>query len=680
MHGYVTTESLVLQTQGQIKAIPAVDNLTEASVTAVQIEAGEFEFVKKQLIEKFNEKDLDNKLRLARDEEIAQWEHFPPRLGRVSLGLIESGKTFDHQNEKAPLRQQLQLLKERHPDKKNFRFALVNGFGGNLGDALVGITAFRQVASVLEAELTNFSIDILYGWTTNPACRDLFAHEPYIQNVFFSGLSLVEFGHYDAHFDISGLIYYAKYDSLPAVDWYLWWLGMEPEEIDPENKRNRLTFPYSAWQVVETHLRGVPGKRIMFCHKASVSLRSIPEKQARRLLTELLNQDESLTIVLDSTLDIKHPRVLDLDGKIDSPDKFKALIAQVDGLITIDSFALHVADATATPTVLLSVSLPLERYPYYPHMAGLLIKGATTLPAWMKVKTSAEEWNEMEPAYSKAWQSLKGEAIWSTLKDKITQRIDLLAKAPVQFNFAEIAPRARFTHLHEGPAYQKHVQWINEHTPEACLGFNSSLERLGKALLRPGCIVVHAGSGSASTPVRLAEFIHPRGEYHLWEPRRLYAQTQAANFMLAGLDSLYLNQAMPVDHIGSISFPAIDPYSESNPIRPGNALSPQLVNTSPIDAQPFSMCRLLVIQPPMPYVDVLAGAKVLISKYHPFVIIGPIPETEAGDTCKPLLDFGYQLWAESVGKNHRGSECHLIIGVPAGSDVNMQGFMRIELN
>ena len=193
MHGYVTTEALVLDTNRQYKAIPAVSSLDAAEIGSVQLEAGEFDLVKRKLGEKFSPEEIAQKLRLARDEDIAHWEFFPPRLGRVSLGLLERAKTFDHSNEIDPLRQQLALLKSRTPSKTHYRFALVNGFGGNLGDALIGITAFRAVADVLSSELPSFSVDILHGWTTNPATRDLFAHEKYIQNVFTSGLTLTEF-------------------------------------------------------------------------------------------------------------------------------------------------------------------------------------------------------------------------------------------------------------------------------------------------------------------------------------------------------------------------------------------------------------------------------------------------------------------------------------------------------
>lgn len=681
MLGYVVTEPLILKDHRQYKSITPVKSLTEASIDSVQLEAAEFDRVKTQLKEKFTDEEIQEKLRLARDEEIAQWPHFPPRLGRVSLGLIEKAKTFDHQNEKNPLRQQLKLLRERHPHKKHFRFAIVNGFGGNLGDNLIGITAFRLIAKVLAAELPHFSVDILYGWQTNPACRDLLAHEPYIQNVFFSGLPLSEFGQYDAHFDIAHLILYPQYDAMPTVDWYTWWLGLEPEEIDAEQKRNRLTFPYTSWQAVESLLRGTPGKRILFCHRASVHLRTVPPKQVRRLITELLNADESYTLILDIGLEMMHPRLLDLNGKIDSPDKLKALIAQVDGLITIDSFAQHVADATATPSVLLSVALPLSHYPYYPHMQGILVPGAEKLPAWKRVKTSEEEWAKMEPDYVKAWKKLKGKVIWQALIKKIEERSTTLQKAPVQFNFAEHSPRARFTRLHQGAGNVQTIEWVNEEAPLAWQNVEKGILRLGKALLRPGCVVVHAAPACSKVPVLLAEVISPRGQYYIWEPRRLFAQTQAANFMLAGLDNLHLYQTLPAKHESEqIALVEIDPYSEINPIQPGNAYSQGLVDVSSLDTVPLSMCQLLLLHPPLPYTEVLAGAHNLLEQHKPFVIMGPLPQEEAGAACKPLLQYNYELWADNVGENHREAACFLIVAVPPGHNVNMQGFIKVEMN
>lgn len=697
MHAYVTTETEILQTPQQSKATVPAQNLEEASVREIQLDAGEYQILKDLLKEKhqLDDEQIKTRLRLGNNHEIAQWEGFPPRLGRISLGLYEHGAMQDHQQQSAPLAEQLAQLRQRLPQRRHFRIALVNGFGSNLGDNLMGITAFLHVAKVLEAELPAFSIDVLMGWKTGSACRDmLYRLLPCVQNVYYSGLSLAEFGHYDAHFDTSHLLGYPRYDSLPAVDWYLWWLGLEHEQIAAADKRNRLQLPHAPWQEVAQLLRtgevqpegksSQPLRRVLFCHKASVPLRSIPKAQARRLASELLSANKQLQLIVDFSLDLKHPRLLDLDGKINSPDKFMALIAQVDGLITIDSFSQHVADACATPTLLLACALPAAHYPYYPYMHVHVLPGAEQLPGWGRTKTeSDEEWDGMATQYEQAWQRLKGKPLWPLLEEKIAQRSTQLESAPVQLQiaadqrgvrgFCQLAPAT-----HSAPA---HLRWTAENPSPAWEKVNQRLIELGSAILRRGSVVVHCGAGSSATAQRLAELIQPRGQYHLWEPRRLYAQTQAANFMLAGLDNLHLHQHLPAIGATQACLPDLDPYSESNPQQAGNARYQTDVTAAALDSVDLPMCRLLIVQPPLLFDEVLGSAQELLAKHKPWVLLGPLSQQQAWQAGEILQRLDYALWAEiAQNASSDAEQALLMVGVPSGSKADMSGFMKVEIN
>lgn len=684
MHGYVCTERLLINKGNrQFKVIHPVSSLDTAEVNGIQLEAAEYDIVRDQLKEKYGEEALSSKIRIAPDQQIAAWQHFPPRLGRFSLSLIEKEKVFDHQNEKSPLHHQLRLLKSRAPWKKHFRIAIVNGFGGNLGDNLIGITAFREVAKVLGDELGSFSVDILFGWLTNPACKDLFAHEKYISNVYFSGLPLTKFGHYDAHFDIAHLILYPNYDKMPVVDWYLWWLGLEPEEISPKSKRNQLTLPYTTWNEVSSLLKARSEKKILFVYRASVPLRSIPEAQARRILLDLINADKDYIYVTDIGIGIQHPRLMDLSGKVNSPDKFKALIAQVDALITIDSFAQHVADATATPSLLLSAVLPEEFYPYYPFQAFMLLPGAENLPAWKRVKTTDEEWAKIQDAYSGAWEKVKAVDLKESIATQIQKRAELLKTENVNFNFADIAPRATFTRLETGSFEKKTIKWKYENISEAWQRSSEQLINLGRVLLRPGCIVTHVCPGSGKVPVELAESIFPTGEYHIWEPRRLYAQTQAADFMLAGFELLHLRNALPINiQERKIPLEEIDPFSETNPAQAGNAQHYNMVTIERVEDYLPPMCRLLIIQPPAPIEETLEAHHILIEQHQPFLFLAPfVVDDRLRVATSPLAKkFKYRFYSDSVGLNHRQIMSCVIIGVPDGQDVNVAGFTELVLS
>lgn len=696
MYAYVTTEAEVLNTPSQTKATVPVAQLDAANASEVQLEAGEYEILKELLKEKhqLDDEQIKTRLRLGKNHEIAQWEGFPPRLGRISLGLYEHGQAQDHQQENDPLRQQLRRLRERLAQRRHFRIALVNGFGSNLGDNLMGITAFAEVAKVLAAELGDFSVDVLLGLKSSPACRDQLLRLPYVRKVYYSGLSLAEFGHYDAHFDTSHLLGYPLYDSLPTVDWYLWWMGLEPAAIPAADKRNRIQLPYSAWQCVADLLRAGAGagaangkggkqQRVLFCHRASVPLRSIAIAQARRIASELLAAHKHLQLVVDFKLEMQHPRLLDLDGKINSPDKFMALIAQVDGLITIDSFAQHVADACATPTLLLANVLPPEHYPYYPHMSALLVPEAQTLPAWGRTKTNDDaEWDGMAAQYERAWQQIKGKALWPPLQAQIEKRSELLAHAPVQLQFAaEQLPHQGFCQLQAASSTASaHLRWQAEHPSPAWEKVTQRLIELGSAILRRGSVVVHCGAGSGVAAQRLGEMIYPRGAYHLWEPRRLYAQTQAAHFMLAGLDNLHLHQRLPAISATEASLPDLDPYSESAPHQAGNARYQTDIAAAALDSVDLPMCRLLIVQPPLLFDEVLGSAQTLLGKHKPWVLLGPLSQRQARQAGEILHKFDYSLWAEVAQSASADTEqALLMVGVPPGAKADMSGFMKVEI-
>ncbi len=195
---------------------------------------------------------------------------------------------------------------------------MVNGFGSNLGDNLMGITAFRLVARCLQAHFASFSVDILFGPDSNPANKDTVGYEPWVDQVLFQSVALIDFARYDAYFDVTDLIVLPGYDEMPTVDWYLWWFGLDPDTCAPEDKRNQGYIRWPEWQAVATLLRSTSGKRVLFNPKASVALRSMPAAVARAFAEGLLALDEEICLVVDQPLDIEHERLLDLPAQINS--------------------------------------------------------------------------------------------------------------------------------------------------------------------------------------------------------------------------------------------------------------------------------------------------------------------------------------------------------------------------
>lgn len=332
-------------------------------------------------------------------EAVARKYPLPVTLGR---GALPRQQVNRHPNANLLVHQ----LKRFPARGKPFRLLIINSFGNSLGDNLVGATALRYLLRFLQHNGLPAEFDIMLALTTSPVLPDFFAAIPGVNNIFSGGLTVAELGQYDGVFDFSRLITLPGYDRLPMVDFYLWWMGIPPDAVPPEHKRNQLPTSALETSAIKPLLPNTEGPKVLFNWKASVPLRSIPVNEAVRIAQQLLEQNPGWTLVLDYTLNFKHPRLLDLDGQINSVGKYMALIAEMDGMIAVDSFGQHVADAASLPTVLLLSSLPPARFPYYPNMRTLPLPGANRLPGWNQVKMEDDKWAAAAASYKNAWQKL----------------------------------------------------------------------------------------------------------------------------------------------------------------------------------------------------------------------------------------------------------------------------------
>lgn len=318
MQALTVTEEVVLNTTRFFRRYPSVPAGTEADVDKILVDVyGEARLLGEALKKKAEARgetvasetteDGEEKptgVLFSKEENIVVWPHCPARLGRVSSKFVGDGLYTHEEAEVLPA--QLHVLQERKPAKQHFRFALVNGFGSNLGDNTIGITAFRVVAEYLGRHFKSFSVDILFGPDTNPANADIVGYEPWVDQVLFQGPTLVEFAQYDAYFDVSGLITLPRFNEMPTVDWYLWWFGLDPKQVPSEKKRNKGYIRWDAWNAVHALLKEVSGKKVLFNPKASVPLRSMPADVASKFAKRLLELDPEMKLVVDQPIDLRN--------------------------------------------------------------------------------------------------------------------------------------------------------------------------------------------------------------------------------------------------------------------------------------------------------------------------------------------------------------------------------------
>lgn len=610
-----------------------------------------------------------------REEVALAWPLCPARLGRVSSQVVGEG-LHTHQ-EPLVLPAQLAALRARKPDKQHFRLALVNGFGTNLGDTLIGMTAFRCVAEVLGQQLPSFSVDVLLGPDANPANADLISGAPWLDRVLFRGPTLQDFAQYDGYFDVTGLINLPQYDALPLVDWYAWWFGLDPQAIAPEHKRNRGSLRWQAWNSVHELLRHTPGPKVLFNPKASVALRSMPSEVACAFAQRLLELEGEMHLVVDQPLHWQHERLLDLSAHIDSPEKIKALIAQVDGVVTVDTFGQHWADVCQTPCVtLLSVIEPTS-YPYYPLGSGAGIGHFRALPAYKKVKVSEGEWTPMARSYHAAWVQVSAQEVMDLLKSNRAKKqagaglgsgLSLIAEHP-----APSCVTAAATGKGVVPRLKR------QRVPPPIEVAQQRLAGLAVSVLKPGSTVVLATPTSAVLALQVAQQVQDAGVVHIFEPRRILAQLLGGALAGAGVFHAQLHMALPMGGGTQGSFEDLDPWSESVVSAWGNTQHPVAAPLQPVDDLQLAHCHAVLVQPPMPFVAVIEGALETLKRCRPLIWISPISPQDAGPVCQAALPANYTFWADT---SELGPGVHemLLLGVPAEKELQVKGFAKVNLD
>ncbi len=676
------TEVAILNNGKFFRRYPAVTIGESTPLDKLIVDTGGESKLVRDYFNKLNEEKKANgetfesteQVQLVMELQLTPYEHLPARFGRVSAKLL-SNDLHIHE-ELIPLDVQCDILKSKKPKKTHFRFAVVSGFGANLGDCTTGITAMREVAAFLATKFNSFSIDFLFGPGANGTNADIVGFEPWIGQVFFEGPTLQDFARYDAYFDFTGLITLPKFTEMPTIDWYLWWMGLNPALIPAEKKRNRMTIRWDAWDEMSKLLRSIEGegKLILFNPKSSVPVRSFPPELAVEFAKKLLAADTKLRLVIDQPLDLKHKRLVDLSGKVNSPAKFIALIPQLDGVITVDSFATHMADTCSLPSVSLHSTLPATNTPYYPYLSIVEIPNSQNLPGWNKCKFSNEdEWLAVKDDYIEAWKKLDAKKILKLLDAKIKQRHETRGEVR-RITFTNHSPKFEATRICNGLNYLKY-----DYPSAFWLRAQQRLAALSNSVLKVGMTAVLVGAGQSDLPVSLANSLGALGMLHIFEPR-WQRRTLITNDIVAKstMQKLHWHDAIPAVGCKKVNINDNDPFGESNPEEWGNSRRQVEVNALTIDSLELPDCHAILLTPPTPWKLVIGSLLDTVKKCRPFLFFAPISKNDAQQVVIALDKLDYQFWAEPA-LEQGNLDTLIMLGFPSEQKVNTTGFARINL-
>lgn len=340
----------------------------------------------------------------------------PPQIQPFSLGV--------------DLVEQLRQIRGRRPQEsksKPLRIALINGFGTMLGDNLAGLSALEEIVENLKhSGIGDLDIHAYLAWNAIPGTELILSRSPAIDFVQSHSITLAELRTFDAFWDFSSLLKMNGYDSSNIRQFYLDHLGVNPlsSRIPSKPPAVRIDPDVLSETMVklETHLGNCPF--IFLQLKASTDVRSMPTPFSRRLIEAIL-ASFPVSIVLaqqdfEDSFKGNSGRVLNLGHwTANNLDRYMSLIAISRAVITVDTFALHVAQELGKPGVgLFTVLNPAMRLRTDSRVRGLLIPGAESLPYWGKHKSDGN-WSSIKPQYEHAWEQLNLNLILSCIQREL---------------------------------------------------------------------------------------------------------------------------------------------------------------------------------------------------------------------------------------------------------------------
>jgi hypothetical protein len=302
------------------------------------------------------------------------------------------------------------------------RVAVINPFGLAFGDSVVMLTALREFRRRLEERVGPLEIHVLQHPDTTET-EEIYLRSGVADALHHLPAPVSAFARYDAYVDLS-----TAYEShgLPWPDDLLELFAIDPATVPAARKRNVLpAWPRAAAELdpalATLRARGRP--LVLLHHRASLPLRSIPDRRAARLVREVLERTD-WTVVSALPLPLAHPRFADLSALTPAFEHLAHLVSRVDAFLCVDTCVYHVADAADVPGVVLFNSLdPAHRVTYYPGIQGILL-GAEDSP----IRGEPLSGHPEHLAHAESlWDQVDADDIVERIRGMLAPRMDVAA-------------------------------------------------------------------------------------------------------------------------------------------------------------------------------------------------------------------------------------------------------------
>ncbi|MGB9674913.1 MAG: glycosyltransferase family 9 protein, partial [Nanopusillaceae archaeon] len=259
------------------------------------------------------------------------------------------------------------------------RILILNGFISGIGDNLVGMAALKVFDKIYRPKFKSISYDI---YNENyMRIKDTLQRYNYISNYLDFPQDATNLNSYDAILDLDDIHAWYEFQTMPMVDCFLYVMGIDPSQVDPEDKRIVFDTNDNAKREIKLIFDGIRFKSkkpiILFQYESSSKIRGIFNKEILIDIINKLIKRSGYNIVILNDLDYDHFRLLKMKKFSPNLDYFAEIINNVDGVICTDTSAYHLADSYSKPTIALFTSInPNLRVKYYPTVEPIYLPGS----------------------------------------------------------------------------------------------------------------------------------------------------------------------------------------------------------------------------------------------------------------------------------------------------------------
>ena len=175
--------------------------------------------------------------------------------------------------------------------------------------------------------------------------------------------------------------------------------------------------------------------------------------------------------------------------------------------------------------------------------------------------------------------------------------------------------------------------------------FSEGETEIFRQLIRPGDIVIEAGSNIGAHTVYLAKAVGPGGCVLAYEPQRFLHQILCANIALNELMNVYARQAALGESPGKITVPVPD-YAQTGNFG-GISLGGQrgeMVAVETLDAVKLPRVRMIKADVEGMECQVLRGGIQTIRNHRPFLYVENDRKEKSAELIRLIGELGYRMW------------------------------------